>query len=215
MLATWLETNKTGQWSEGKKFIQFMKNRADHSGINVSPYEALFGCRAKVELKTSLPAGTLSEIRSEEYLEAILVDQSNDADNGAKHPGKTNSPIERNACAIVAVNEEDNTSIGVEENERDEDGTAVDKTSKNLTKQSLVKQADRMLKHSNARFPVAKEGQSVRVRIPEVDRAKADSRNIIANAIYNAANVKNQAFFVILIATRAFPAQTSNYSLVT
>ncbi|XP_072392374.1 KRAB-A domain-containing protein 2-like [Diabrotica undecimpunctata] len=140
MLATWLETNKTSHWSEGIKFIQFMKNRAYHSGISCSPYEALFGFKAKVELKTYLIAGTLTEIRSEEDLEAILADESDDADDGSKHrdnldvnsttkdsqlanveyPGNANSRIEYNACAIVAVNGEDNENgedktIGVEE----------------------------------------------------------------------------------------------------
>ncbi|XP_072380794.1 uncharacterized protein [Diabrotica undecimpunctata] len=172
-----------------------MKNRAYHSGISCSPYEALFGCKAKIGLKTSLPAGTLTEIKSEEDIEAILADESDDADDGAKHrgnldvnsttensqlanveyPGNANSPIEyNNACAIVAVNGEDNNNredktIGENEG-HEEDGTEVE----------LTKQADRMLKHSNDRFPVAKVGESVRVRIPEVDRAKADSRNIIA-----------------------------------
>lgn len=51
MLFTWLETNKTTNWSEGLKFIQFMKNRAYHSGIERTPYEAMFGCKAKVGLK--------------------------------------------------------------------------------------------------------------------------------------------------------------------
>ncbi|XP_072380587.1 uncharacterized protein [Diabrotica undecimpunctata] len=188
MLATWLETNKMSQWSKGIKFIQFMKNRAYDSGISCSPYEALFG-----------------------YLEAILVDESDDADDGAKHrgildvnsttedsqlanvkyPGNANCPIEYNACAIVAVNGKDNDNgkdktSGVEENEgHEEDGTEVEKTSKkiqeirDLAKQSLIKQADRMLKHSNDRFPVANVGKSVRVQIPEVDKVKADSRNII------------------------------------
>ncbi|XP_072389525.1 KRAB-A domain-containing protein 2-like [Diabrotica undecimpunctata] len=87
MLATWLETNKAIQWSEGIKFIQFMKNRAYHSGISCSTYEALSGCKAKVGLKTSLPAGTLTEIRSEEDLEAILADESDNANGGAKHRG--------------------------------------------------------------------------------------------------------------------------------
>ncbi|XP_072377785.1 KRAB-A domain-containing protein 2-like [Diabrotica undecimpunctata] len=90
MLATWLESSKTSQWSKGIKFIQFMKNRAYHSGISCSPYEALFGCKAKVGLKTSLPAGTLTEIRSEEDLEAILAGESDDADDGAKHRGNLN-----------------------------------------------------------------------------------------------------------------------------
>lgn len=50
MLCTWLESNKTTKWSEGVRFIQFMKNRAHHSGINRSPYEAMFGCKTKTEI---------------------------------------------------------------------------------------------------------------------------------------------------------------------
>ncbi|XP_072375773.1 KRAB-A domain-containing protein 2-like [Diabrotica undecimpunctata] len=116
MLTTWPEINKTSQWSEGIQFIKFMKNRAYHSGFSCSPYGALFGCKAKVELKKSLPACTLTEIRSEEDLEAILADKF---DDGAKHrgnldvnsttedsqlanleyPDNANSPIEYNACA--------------------------------------------------------------------------------------------------------------------
>jgi len=48
-----------------------------------------------------------------------------------------------------------------------------------------------MLKRSNAKFPVAKIGQSVRIRVPEVDRAKADSRNIIAVII----SVENESLY--------------------
>nr|XP_022909346.1 KRAB-A domain-containing protein 2-like [Onthophagus taurus] len=83
MLSTWLETNKTTKWSEGLKFIQFKKNRAHHSGINQSPYEAIFGCKAKVGLKTFLPAfDTLSKITREEDLESILKQQY---DNHPEH----------------------------------------------------------------------------------------------------------------------------------
>lgn len=37
-----------------------------------------------------------------------------------------------------------------------------------------------MLKRSNTKFLVAEIGQNIRIRVPELDRAKADSRNIIA-----------------------------------
>lgn len=78
MLSTWLETNKTTKWSEGLRFIQFMKNKAYHSGINRSPYETMFGCKAKVGLKTFLPAiDALSEITSEEDLESMLGQSGN------------------------------------------------------------------------------------------------------------------------------------------
>ncbi|KAL4702592.1 hypothetical protein ACJJTC_016068 [Scirpophaga incertulas] len=80
MLATWLETNKTTKWAEGIKFIQFMKNKAHHSGISRSRYEAMFGCKAKVGLKTFLPAlETMSDITSEEDLEAMVKNQNGQA----------------------------------------------------------------------------------------------------------------------------------------
>ncbi|XP_008181050.1 KRAB-A domain-containing protein 2-like [Acyrthosiphon pisum] len=46
MIATWLQDNNTRRWSEGLKFIQFMKNRCLHHGIKCSPYEAMFGTKA-------------------------------------------------------------------------------------------------------------------------------------------------------------------------
>lgn len=73
MLLTWMETGKTTKWSEGLRFIQFMKNRAYRSGIGCSPFEAMFGCKAQEGLKTMLTA-CKPEIASEEDMETILVD---------------------------------------------------------------------------------------------------------------------------------------------
>jgi transposase InsO family protein len=42
MLSGWLKDNETTKWSEGLRFVQFMKNRSFHSGIRRSPYEAVF-----------------------------------------------------------------------------------------------------------------------------------------------------------------------------
>jgi hypothetical protein len=74
MLCTWMQDEKTDGWSEGLRFVQLMKNRAYHSGIKRTPYEALFGCKAKVGLTTSsLPQDVLQDIQSEEQLEKIIV----------------------------------------------------------------------------------------------------------------------------------------------
>ncbi|KMQ82993.1 krab-a domain-containing protein 2-like protein [Lasius niger] len=43
MLASWMKDNNTTKWSNGVRFVQFMKNRALHSGIKQSPYKAMFG----------------------------------------------------------------------------------------------------------------------------------------------------------------------------
>lgn len=73
MISTWMQDEKTNRWSEGLRFVQLMKNRALHSGIKRTPYEALFGCKVKVGLTTSsLPQDVLDGIQSEEDLERIV-----------------------------------------------------------------------------------------------------------------------------------------------
>ncbi|XP_022194657.2 KRAB-A domain-containing protein 2-like [Nilaparvata lugens] len=75
MLSTWMQDEQTNHWSEGLKFVQLMKNRAFHSGIKRTPYEALFGCKVKVGLTTSsLPQEILDTILSEEDLERVTND---------------------------------------------------------------------------------------------------------------------------------------------
>lgn len=49
-----------------------MKNGAYHSGIKRTPYEAFFGCKAKMGLTTSLPQDVLQDIQTEKQLEKII-----------------------------------------------------------------------------------------------------------------------------------------------
>lgn len=68
MLTTWIEANQTSKWSEGLKFVQFMKNRA-HSSIKCSSYEAMFGVTAEVGLTTSsFSADAVINLKTEEEL---------------------------------------------------------------------------------------------------------------------------------------------------
>lgn len=72
MLTTWLITNQTTKWSEGLKYVQLMKNRAFREGIKQTPYEALFGRRMKLGLKTSnLPVEYIEQLEIEEDLEQL------------------------------------------------------------------------------------------------------------------------------------------------
>ncbi|KFD48312.1 hypothetical protein M514_10804 [Trichuris suis] len=78
MLCTWMQDKKTDQWSEGLRFVQLMKNRAFHSRIKRTPYEALFGCKAEVGLATSsLPQDVLQDIQTEEQLEEMTERSNN------------------------------------------------------------------------------------------------------------------------------------------
>ncbi|GBO23461.1 KRAB-A domain-containing protein 2 [Araneus ventricosus] len=67
MLNACMWNNKSDQWSEGLRFVLFMKNRAYLSGIRRTSYGALFGCKPKVGLTTSsLPQDVLKDINTEE-----------------------------------------------------------------------------------------------------------------------------------------------------
>jgi hypothetical protein len=45
-----MSDNNMKTWSEGLRFIQWKKNRALHSGIETSPYEAMFGTAQRMGL---------------------------------------------------------------------------------------------------------------------------------------------------------------------
>ncbi|XP_041372812.1 KRAB-A domain-containing protein 2-like [Gigantopelta aegis] len=69
MLVAWMGDNDTNDWSVGTKFVQFQKNSSYHSGIQRSPYAAMFGCEAKVGLtSSSLPTEVVVRMQSEDDL---------------------------------------------------------------------------------------------------------------------------------------------------
>ena len=69
--------DNTKNWSNGLKFVQFMKNRSFHSGIKQTPYRAMFGTEPRVGLTSSLlPLGILGKIDHEDDLQ-IAINQIN------------------------------------------------------------------------------------------------------------------------------------------
>lgn len=68
-----MTTNNSTNWSYGLKFVQLMKNRAFHDGIKQTPYEALFGVKMRLDLKTSsLPGDLINSMESEEQLSELV-----------------------------------------------------------------------------------------------------------------------------------------------
>lgn len=160
MLITWMEQEKCSNWSQGLRFIQLMKNRAYHSGIKCSPYEALFGCKAKIGLSTSnLPKEVIEVIENEEELENIM-----------------------NTELTVNCNEKQ-VDIDVEKTYNDEQIATKNKNAVQLRQkavENLEIQAQRMLNLSTKKFPPAPIGSTVRVPVPDVDKGCGDARNILA-----------------------------------
>lgn len=75
MLTTWMQDNQSTSWSNGLKFIQFMKNRAFYSGIkSPPPYEVMFGCAARVGLSTTaIWKEALNSLVDEDQLQNTLT----------------------------------------------------------------------------------------------------------------------------------------------
>ena len=72
ILVAWMRDNNTNDWTIGLKFTQQQKNCSHHSGINQTPYKALFGENPKVGLtSSSLPAEILERLQSEDDLLAL------------------------------------------------------------------------------------------------------------------------------------------------
>jgi len=76
-LASWLNDDLTSKRAEGVLFIQFMKNRTRHSGIEQSPYKAMFGIEPKVGHSTTspIPSTVISAAQNEEGLSEMLKRQ--------------------------------------------------------------------------------------------------------------------------------------------
>lgn len=274
MLTTWMQDNDSDRWSDGLRFVQLMKNRAFHSGIKRTPYEALFGCKIKVGI--SLPLDDTHKVESEEDLENVIksspsipiasesviedpaetqhkpkqvphqrspaiesFDIRNEASNDQsahdehitipsseifdKPANVENLPSEVNDQPLhdpsfVSEPEEPFSSVLVccvcseettgalscrmcnrpihaicaapEKNMAEGFGSKVvcPLCAKNTlaienrisSKDNLIKQAQKMLKTSEKKFPSVELGTTVRIPVPEVDRGRGDARNILA-----------------------------------
>lgn len=86
-----------------------MKNRALHSGITISPYEALFGWKVKVGLSTSnLPKEVIDNLENEEQLLEIIEKnklQSDDKTTVQIHNTNINERLEDPISKIQSNNE--------------------------------------------------------------------------------------------------------------
>lgn len=89
MLASWMQDNDTTNWSNGLRFVQFMKNRALHSGIKQSPYKEMFGIEPRVGLMTStLPRDIIKDMQDEDDLKKALskVNMTDNTNNAEFEP---------------------------------------------------------------------------------------------------------------------------------
>ncbi|XP_025413283.1 KRAB-A domain-containing protein 2-like [Sipha flava] len=104
MLATWMAQNKSRDWPSGLKFIQFQKNRALHSGIGKSPYEVMFGCKARVGLASvGILVNEICNLSMEEDIEKIMLQPENNEDNEIRDKKSENNEIRDEKCLGLLI----------------------------------------------------------------------------------------------------------------
>ncbi|XP_032695845.1 KRAB-A domain-containing protein 2 isoform X1 [Lontra canadensis] len=70
MVRAWMQSNRSRHWAEGLRFIQMVRNQLFDVSLQQSPYEAMFGFKAKLGLYSShLPRETVAILQTEEELE--------------------------------------------------------------------------------------------------------------------------------------------------
>ncbi|CAG2211427.1 unnamed protein product [Mytilus edulis] len=155
MLVIWMRENNSKKWNIGLKFVQFEKNNSHHSGINRSPYKAMFGCDAKIGLSSSsLPQEILGSLQTEEDLIQNFQssDKPDEISNDKPNELSSDKPDE-------ISNDKPNELSSDKPNELDE-----------------VSQLNAALNLSETQ----ETGANVLVAIPHVDRGKGDPRNLMA-----------------------------------
>ena len=250
MLTAWLADNNTTDWTVGIKFVQFHKNSALHAGIKRSPYEALFGCTAKVGLTSSaLPDEIVERLETEDDLlqlnnptedppqedsihihpldDSTVIPPAEDSTHTPPAEDSTYTPLPEDST-VTSPAEDSTHTPPVEDSVHatpDSDATtpAEDSNStspatppphllpvqdtilhtpssipssaphlspiastmtsirsqRNEAFQAQCQQADCMIKRQRIQLETAKEGNTVAVSIPSVDRGRGDPRNIL------------------------------------
>ena len=80
LLTAWMQSNHTTKWATGLPFIQWKMNTTQHKAIKMSPYEAVFGQKARIgsdpgsrSFSNKLHSGMM-----EEDVERMIAEESNE-----------------------------------------------------------------------------------------------------------------------------------------
>ncbi|XP_025198291.1 KRAB-A domain-containing protein 2-like [Melanaphis sacchari] len=189
LLRAWMYENNTNKWADGLYFVQFTKNTAYHEGIKQSPYEAMFGTKAKMGLfSSSLPRDKLHELESEEHLENIIknmnsenidresLQESSDADQHDNNNTDSEN-IDRESLQESSDDEQHEKKMSNKSISRRKEKIILNRE---VAITNLQVQAVKMLRTSKQKFQPANVGETVRIRVPDVDRSKMDPQNILA-----------------------------------
>jgi hypothetical protein len=174
MLISWMGDNNSTDWPVGLKFVQFMKNTSQHSGIKQTPYSALFGGNPRVGLRsTTLPTEILERLVTEDDFFAAFQPGPSQADDVA--PAPSTPAAEANDIAPV---DSESAPVPSTSNDSAPELSSIE-SSRKRARSRLIQQAQRMVKRSRLQHAPGNPGDNVTVPIPLVDRGRGDPRNIM------------------------------------
>ena len=200
MLVAWLGDNDCTDWPIGLKFVQFAKNTSYHSGIKQSPYSALFGIEPRVGLRsTALPNEILERMVSEDDLIAAFNQPAEQADASTiedvipatfQSTASTEAPIPSSSGSTVTTEEVVPSTTGSTPTAEPAIPSSSVSTSPEMRLEringyrkraceSLVHQAERMVKRSRVEHVPGNPLDNITIPIPLVDRGRGDPRNIM------------------------------------
>jgi hypothetical protein len=158
----------------------------------------MFGCPARVgQASAGIPHDLMNHLATEEDIENLLKEmegESNDLEDPNSH-GEREDEENTVPETVDAVRTESNEDVVCGQcytvlplgEEVNNDGKCLNcEQQENIvnerkrSRESLEKQATKMLKLSKKKFSEVQVGTTVRVPIPDVDRARGSPRNVLA-----------------------------------
>ncbi|XP_064113585.1 uncharacterized protein LOC135220244 [Macrobrachium nipponense] len=183
---SWVKDNNTTQWSQGHRFVQWQKNTLFHSGIGRTPYEAMYGEKARLGISAAnIPEEIMNDMEIEEQLAAALcLPNKEDQNIEQEEISVASCAIDCNSyglnipchipsapCSVVVDYVDEPVLCCLRNRNRNI------QTEQRESKIEPEKQVEKMKDKSVQRFQPAHAGDTVMVPIPLVDRGREDFAN--------------------------------------
>lgn len=106
-LVAWMRDNKTAAWRHGLVFVQWGVNTTYHEAIKMTPYEAVFGQKARIGLATKVPRELLEKITTgtleEDMLDMLSIPSTSTATSPAENKNIEDVIIINNEVSKIRI----------------------------------------------------------------------------------------------------------------
>ncbi|KAM4707160.1 baculoviral IAP repeat-containing protein 1-like [Discoglossus pictus] len=166
-------------------YAMWKDNTTYHEGIRQSPYEAMFGIKAKRGIASSfLPSEQIANIKTEEQLEEIAnTFETEEQLEETVNTSEKNLSGGHTENHIPKKNIEEDLQSPTSSHQVLTEKHKFISIKRAAAKENLLLQATKMLRTSQKRFPPAQIGDTVRIQVPDVDRGRGTSMSIFVDEL--------------------------------